>query len=56
MQNYTIITLTSQNVPLLRYRAHARKSKPLEHCTETCKLEDIDHFVWIWQINVPTEF
>ena len=39
-----ILVLTSYHVPPLRYRAHAKKCKPLLHGAESLKHNDIEIF------------
>ena len=36
------LILTSEHVPKLKNRAYARKYKPLFHCTESLKRNDIE--------------
>ena len=40
-----ILILTSQHFSKLRYSAHTQKSKPLLHCTESNKRDEIKKFM-----------
>ena len=44
LEEHNFLILTSEPVPKLRYRAHARKYTPLLHCTESLKRNDIEQF------------
>ena len=44
IEEHSLLILTSKHVPTLRYRAHAPKYKPLLHCTESLKCNDIEIF------------
>ena len=43
-QEHKRLISTSKHVPKLRYRGHAKKCKPLLHCTELLERDDIEVF------------
>ena len=44
LEEHNSSVLTSEPVPKLRYSAHARKYKPLLHCIESSKSDNIEMF------------
>ena len=55
LEEQNCLKLTSEPVPKLN-KAHARKYKPLLHCTESHKCDSIEIFCIKWEINVTAEF
>ena len=49
------LILTSSHVAKLKLSVHARKYKPLLHCTESLKRDVIEKFVNRWQMNVTAD-
>ena len=43
-EEHNCLILTSLHIPNLRYSTHAKKCKPLLHCTESLKPDDIEIF------------
>ena len=55
-EEHSYLILTSWHVPKLRYRAYAKKGKPLLHCTDHLSMSILKNLLHRRKMNITVEF